>query len=307
MTVAEPRQQILKAFYSLSQQSIPNTIRHEGHSTTNVPPARVIQQANPHSQTPAWGPQVTERDIQQASPHRQSQSVTDSEYIDPTHLSHSPAEPTHSSSRITHTCDQDVDELQALTKPLSILPVPTQHCHFKAPEPINDASERDNRRANLHSQSQSDTVIDQLDPTDHMDSTSTPCPRVSNPTSTRQAASTTGDLEASKTPANTPTQINERDIPQAIQRSQPSQVTATLKHPTQHSTLPQGQHDAMETRHSSASVQSTSAPANKQNTTTRTPTTKENQKEKKTKNKKKERKAAPPHATTTTTSPSRST
>ena len=127
-----------------------------------------------------------------------------------------------------------------------------------------------------------------------MDSTSTPCPRVTNPTSKGQAASMTGDLEASKTPAKTPTQTKERDIPQAIQRSQPSQVTATLKHPTQHSTLPQGQHDTMETRHSSALLQSTSALPNKQTATIRTPTTKDKQKKKKTKNKKKEGKEDPP-------------
>ena len=128
-TVAEPKQQTLQAFYSLSQQSIPSTIGHEGNSTTNVHPARVTQQATPHSQTPAWGPQVTERDIQQASPHSQSRSVKDSGDLDPTQLSQSPAEPTCSSPRIIHTCDQDANEQQALTKPLSIPPAPNPHCH----------------------------------------------------------------------------------------------------------------------------------------------------------------------------------
>ena len=302
-TVAEPKQRTLQAFYSLSQQTNPSTTRHEGHSTTNVPPARVIQQATPHRQTPAWGPQVTERDIQQASPHSQSQSVTNSEDINPTHPSDrsttinrslSLAEPIHNSSRLTHSRDQDVNAQQSQTKLPSILSAPTQQCQCKVPEPTINESERDIRRATLHSQSPTDTAMDQLDPTDHMDMTSTTWPQLINPTDAIQAASTIRELEPRETHAKTPIQSNERDIPQAPQHSQPSLVTTALKHPHQYPTIPQRQSNPTEARHSSIAAQSIPTITNKQNTLHRTPITKDTQKKTKTKNKKKEGKAEPP-------------
>ena len=156
---------------------------------------------------------------------------------------------------------------------------------MKVPEPTINESERDIRRATLHSQSPTDTAMDQLDPTDHMDMTSTTWPQLINPTDAIQAASTIRELEPRETHAKTPIQSNERDIPQAPQHSQPSLVTTALKHPHQYPTIPQRQSNPTEARHSSIAAQSIPTITNKQNTLHRTPITKDTQKKTKTKNK----------------------